>query len=119
MKKIAIHALALSLVLFPRFVFAASCGNTGPGLNNPLAFCTIEDFLIAVLGLVAQIVFPIIVLFIVFIGFRFVQHSASGDAEGLKEDRKYFVWAIVGALIVLAGQALAYAIQATVGELTP
>lgn len=87
------------------------------GLENPLAFNTITDFLNALLGLVIQIGFPLIVLFIVFIGFRFVQHSATGDAEGLKKDREYILWAILGALILLGAQALSFAIDATVKQL--
>lgn len=87
------------------------------GLTNPLRAQTLTAFLADLLALVAQIAFPIIVLFIVYVGFRFVQHSATGDSEGLKEDRKYFFWAIVGALIVLGAQALSYAICGTVEQL--
>jgi len=90
------------------------------GLTNPLEAAGINslpDFLNAVLGVVIQIGFPIIVLFIVFIGFRFVQHSAEGNADKLKEDRTLLLWAIVGALILLGAQVLAIAIQATVGNL--
>ena len=87
-------------------------------LQNPLAFSSLDQFLVALLGLVVKIGFPIIVLFIVFIGFRFVQHSATGNAEELKKDREYILWAILGALILLGAQALAFAIQATVGDLS-
>lgn len=112
---IIIHTLAFATVLLPIVAFAAS----GDGFENPLAFSTLAEFLKAFLGLVVTIVFPVIVLFIVFIGFRFVQHSASGNAEELKKDRDLLLWAIVGALIVLGAQALSIAIQATVGQLTP
>lgn len=87
-------------------------------LKNPLAFDSLYDFLVALLGIVIQIGFPIVVLFIVFIGFRFVQHSATGNAEELKKDRELLLWAILGALILLGAQVLAIAIQATVGDLS-
>lgn len=90
------------------------------GLMNPLAGGDIHnlwDFLQILLGLVIQIGFPIVVLFIVFVGFRFVQHSATGNADELKKDRQYLFWAIVGALILLGAQALSFAIKATVDEI--
>jgi len=99
----------------PGLAYAAA--STDGKLDNPLRAETLTAFLADLLSLVAQIAFPIIVLFIVYVGFRFVQHSATGDAEGLKEDRKYLFWAIVGALIVLGAQALSIAICGTVQQL--
>lgn len=110
MRKIAVHLLTLGLLAVPFGARAA--------LNNPLAFGTLEEFLYALLKIVIQIGFPILVLFIVYIGFLFVQHSAAGNGEGLKKDREYLFWAIVGGLILLGAQALALAIEATVGDLT-
>ena len=85
-------------------------------LDNPIQFGSLSEFLVGVLNFATAIAFPIIVLFIVYIGFLFVLHSGS-DPEKLKEDRKYLLWAIVGALIVLAGKGLALAIAATVTAL--
>jgi len=90
-------------------------------LLNPLekaGINSIYGFLDALLGLIITIGFPVIVLFIVYIGFRFVQHSAEGNAEELKKDRNYLSYALLGALILLGAQALSLAIQATVGDLT-
>lgn len=84
------------------------------GLTNPLAFSSIWEFLLAFLNLVIQIGFPIIVLFIVFIGFQFVRHSAEGNSEELSKDRRNLLWALVGALILLGAQALALGICETV-----
>ena len=86
-------------------------------LQNPIRFNTIYEFLNGLLELIIAIGFPIVVLFIVFIGFRFVQLSAQGNAEELKKVRGYFFWAIVGALILLGAQALSFAIEATIIEL--
>lgn len=106
---------ALAIALLPKQALASCHG--GGGLANPLAFCSIGEFLFALLGLVIQIGFPIIVLFIVFIGFQFVRHSAEGNSEELAKDRTNLLWALVGALILLGAQALAIAIQATVANL--
>lgn len=101
----------LSLVAF--FTPLVSWANR---LDNPLGFRTIEEFLIGILNVIVTIAFPVIVLFIVFIGFKFI--AAQGNAEKLKEVRQYFFWAIVGALIILGAQALSLAIQGTVSQLS-
>ncbi len=109
--------LALALFLLPFISFGAECP---PGeLCNPIGFGTLSEFLEGILGVAIAIGFPIIVLFIVYIGFRFVQSSATGDTEGLKNAKKNIFWAILGALILLGAQALSFAIQGTVEGLTP
>lgn len=114
-RDLSISAVALFGLLVPRLAFAASC-STG-GLQNPISFCSLGEFLVALLGIATQIATPLIILFIVYIGFRFVQESAAGNAEKMKDLRGYLVWALVGALIVLGAQVLASAIQATVSDL--
>lgn len=118
-RSVCISLLAFVLMFLPRKALAACKSGGGAGLQNPICFDTLQGFLTALLGLVVQIAFPVVILFIVYIGFRFVQHSATGNAEELKKDRELIVWAIVGALIVLGAQALSLAIQATVDDLTP
>lgn len=119
MKHILKHAFvtltAFVALLVPRGLIASSHA----GLTNPIAFDSLGGFLVALLGIVIQIATPIIILFIVYIGFRFVQESAAGNAEKMKDLRGYLLWALVGALIVLGARAIASAIEATVGELTP
>jgi len=87
-------------------------------LNNPIKFNSVAEFLNGLLDLVIAIGFPIIVLFIVWIGFRFVQASATGDSKGLDEAKKNIWYAIIGALILLGAKALSLAIQATVTGLS-
>lgn len=96
--------------------FAVPASALAATLSNPLGYDTLYEFLIAILNLVAFIAFPVLVLFIVYVGFMFV--SAQGDAEKLKKAKSYLFWALVGALLVLGGKALALAIQATVEELS-
>jgi Na+-driven multidrug efflux pump len=103
-----ITLLAASVFLIPVTVLAAQ-------LYNPIQTTDLATFLAKLLELVVMIVFPLIVLFIVYIGFLFV--SSQGNPEKLKEAREYFFWALVGALIVLGAQALSMAIKATVDQL--
>lgn len=106
----------LPAVIVPSIAFAALCGTyNGAGLSNPICTTSLAAFLANLLRLVAYIAFPIIVLFLVYVGFLFV--SAQGNPEKLKEAKSYFFWAIVGALIVLGAEALSLAIKATVEQL--
>ena len=114
LKKIIVYGLPFILLSLPLFVFADVCPpNT---LCNPLGSATLTSFLIRLLEVVAQIGFPVIVVYIIFIGFKFIQ--ASDKPEELAKVRGMFFWALVGALIVLGAQVLAEAIQATVDSLS-
>lgn len=111
-RKILPGLLSLVILSIPLTALGACSGNQ---LCNPLGYSTITEFLDRILRLVVQIGFPVIVLYIVFIGFKFI--TAQGKAEKLNEVRSLFFWAIVGSLVVLGAQALSLAIQATVNDL--
>ncbi|MES2135011.1 MAG: TrbC/VirB2 family protein [Patescibacteria group bacterium] len=117
MKKTFARVIPLALPFFlPLAVFAAGCeGGTAGGLCNPLGYDSLWTFLERILKLIVEIGFPVIVLYIVFIGFKFI--TASGKPEELAKVRSLFFWAIIGALVVLGAQALALAIQATVNDI--
>jgi hypothetical protein len=123
MKKIAARiiafALPLILPLILPFAVLAQCGDgtASTGLCNPLRYTSLTDFLYRLLELVVQIGFPVIVLFIVFIGFKFVVAAASGKPEEISKVQSLFFWAIIGSIIVLGGKALSLAIKATVDQL--
>lgn len=112
-----IIAFSLPFLIIPGAALAAQCGagGGGTGLCNPLGYTSLVEFLSRVLQLIAQIGFPVIVLFIVFIGFKFI--TANGKPEEISKVQSLFFWAIVGSLIVLGAQALSLAIQATVNDL--
>ncbi len=108
MRTIITHALSAVLLGMPLIASA--------GLGNPLGEGTdLTAFLEKILALVVTIMFPIITLFIVYVGFLFV--SSSGDPKKIQKAREYFFWAVIGALIVLGAQALSMAIRATVDDL--
>ena len=94
-------------LLAPSFVFA--------GFVNPINAPTLQDFLVAILNSVIFILFPILVLMMVYTGYLFV--AAQGRPEKLQEARRALVWTIIGSLIVLGSRALALAVQATIDSL--
>jgi len=84
---------------------------------NPLKFESIQDFLMAVLSSAIYILFPILVLMIVYTGFLFV--TAQGNAQKLEEARRAMMWTLIGSLVVLSSYAFAIALKATVCSLAP
>jgi len=116
MKFSRILAFVIPAIVVPSVAFAALCSSpVSGGLSNPLCTNNLSVFLANILKLVAQIAFPLIVLFLVYVGFLFV--SSQGNPEKIKEAREYFFWAVLGALLVLGAQALSMAIKATVDQL--
>lgn len=89
--------------------------NDDGSFTNPLQFDTIDELLVAILRAVILIAFPIIVLFLVLSGFKFI--TAQGNPQAIAEARKLFFFTLVGALLVLGAQALSYAIKETVDAL--
>ncbi len=99
-------------------------GNTGPPpdsgggtvsvgtIQNPLSINSINEFLAKVLGLLVQLLVPIIVLFYVVTGLMFV--TARGKPEKLALARKAFLYTTVGAAIVLGAWVLAEVISNTI-----
>jgi hypothetical protein len=91
-------------------------GTGGAGLHNPLQFATLPQLLNAILDFVITIGGIVIVVMIVFIGFKFV--AAQGNSEKLQEARTMLLWTVIGALILLGAKAIETGIQATVQSLS-
>lgn len=117
MRRILSSGAAFALSTLPVVALAATCPGSKGGLTNLTDFCTLDQFLTGILDAVITIAFPVIVLFLVYVGWLFV--SAQGKPDKIDEAKKYFFWAIVGSLIVLGAKALSLAISATVQSLTP
>lgn len=95
----------------------SSVTNTGTTLINPLqGGGTLQGFLQQILQFVVKIGAIVVVLMLVFVGYKFV--VAQGDPGKIAEARSMLLWTIVGALILLGAQALALGIQATVNALS-
>lgn len=86
-------------------------------LKNPLReeFSDIPRFIAGALKVVVMIALPIIVLFFVIAGFKFI--SAQGNPSALGEARKNFMWVVVGALLIMGAWVLATLLAGTVAQL--
>ena len=91
-------------------------GNTGSSVKlvNPLGpgSTTLESFLKSILDFVIRLGAIIVVIMLVYVGFKFV--SARGDPGELSKAKDMLLWTVIGALVLLGSQVLADGIQATV-----
>ncbi len=92
--------------------------NTGPiTLINPLkGGGNLQSFLLNILDFVIQIGGVIVVLMLIFVGYKFV--AAQGEPAKITEARSALLWTVVGALILLGSKAIAIGIEATVKALS-
>lgn len=86
-------------------------------LINPLnAGISLESFLVNILQFIVRIGAIVIILMVVFVGYKFV--AAQGNSTKIEEARTMLLWTIVGALILLGAEAIAKGICATVQALS-
>lgn len=104
-------------MIIPGLLLAADCTAGAKGcLANPLPnFPTIAKFVEGVLKAVTYVALPIIALFIVYAGFKYV--LAQGNPGKIEESHKNFLYVIIGALLILGAWVLATLIGNTVVQL--
>lgn len=73
-------------------------------------------FLQSILSVVIRFGTIIVILMLVFVGYKFV--VAQGEPGKITEARQMLMWTVVGALILLGAQVIATGIQATVSALS-
>ncbi len=84
-------------------------------LCNPIRFGNLTDFFLEIVNVVIQYGALLIVLFIVFAGFKFV--TAQGNSEKVSDARKMLTWIVVGAFVLLGVYVIRAAICGTIGQL--
>ncbi len=89
-------------------------GNSG--LHNPLKVNSLQKLMTAILGFVVKIGTVVVVLMIVFVGFKFV--TSKGKPDEIQKARMMLLWTIVGALIILGAQAISLGVAATVTSIS-
>ena len=111
MKKKSLMHLLVPIVIALPFVTAAQ------GIQDPLnsAFSTIPTFIAGFLKAMVMLALPVIALFLVISGFKFV--SAQGNPGKLSEAKENFVYVIIGALLILGAWVIATLINGTVSQL--
>lgn len=114
---VAILLLAVAFSSLPFAVPAADAQQNCPAntICNPLKATSISGFFKDLFRAAVKIGLPIVVLFIVYAGFKFV--SARGNSEKLNEAKQNFVWVVVGTTIFLGAWLIAEIIAATLKQL--
>lgn len=85
------------------------------GLQNPLKFTSIERFIEGFLRAIVIIALPLITIFIVYAGFKFI--AARGNPEGLNDAKRNMTYVIIGAILILSAWVLATMIGGTIRQL--
>jgi Type IV secretion system pilin len=114
-RMIATAGILLSFTSF-RYAWAQSirCSGQPNFLYNPTCQAgigNIQSFIAAFLKAVVEISLPILTLFIVYAGFKFV--FARGKPDDLAEAKRNFLYVILGAILILGAWVLASLIGAT------
>lgn len=78
-------------------------------LKNPLAFTSLQDFIVAILNIVIVISTPIVVIFIILAGFKYV--TARGNASSIEEATRALTYAIIGGVLIIGAVAIAEIIK--------
>ena len=93
---------------------SSNCGSTG--LCNPLNsnFSSIPNFIAGALKVMVQVALPIIALFMVYAGFKFV--TARGNSEQINSAKENFLYVIIGAILILGAWVIATLIGGTISQ---
>jgi len=94
-------------------------GQTGSftQLWNPLTgIPTIQALVAKLLEIVVQIGVPIVIFFLVYVGFLFV--TARGNPEKISIARNAFMWTVIGGVVLLGAQLLSSVVENTVRQIT-
>jgi hypothetical protein len=92
----------------------SSCGHGDASgtLINPLKACNIPEFLIAIVDVLIIFATPLIVIYIMYAGFKFV--TAQGNPSEIESARAALLWAVVGGVIVLGAKLILEVIEGTI-----
>lgn len=113
--------LVFCLQLLPTLVAAQGAPVPSPGSNsappagvsfdlkNPLAFGTLQEFIVAILRVIIVIAVPIVVIFIVLAGFKYV--TARGNPNQIQEATRALTYAIIGGVLIIGAVAIAEIIE--------
>ena len=108
--KLLAHVVVASCLLLPIVAQAA-------GVDNPLrnTINNIPNFIATALKAMVMLMLPVVALFLVIAGFKFV--SAQGSPGKLTEAKENFMYVIIGALLILGAWIIATLINGTVSQL--
>jgi hypothetical protein len=78
-------------------------------LENPIKVDSVQDLLLILLNLVIVIATPIVVLFIILAGFKYV--TARGNASEIESATQSLTYAVIGGVLIIGAVAIAEIIK--------
>ena len=117
-KKATLHALWVLIALLPfipRVAYGTAPACPPDKLCNPIKYPNLTAFFLEIVNTVIQYGALLIVLFIVFAGFKFI--TAQGNSDKVSEARQMLTWIVVGAFVLLGVYVIRAAICGTIGQL--
>lgn len=105
----------LLTILFVYLLASAPLLVRAAELQSPLKFPDLSSLIEGLLRSIVYISFPIISLFVVYAGFKFL--TAQGNETKLTSAKENIRYVILGALLILGAWALAQLLGGTVNEL--
>ena len=105
-QKLSLVALTTWLVLSTPWLVGAQASQ---GLQNPIRVNSIQELLVILLNLVIVIATPIVVLFIILAGFKYV--TARGNPGQIQEATQALTYAIIGGVLIIGAVAIAEIIK--------
>lgn len=119
-KPFFLASIAVALFLMPLALFAQNGGGANNlcdgGICNPLGNTTdLSALILKVVDGIVQVGYYVVVLFIIYSGFKFVK--ARGNDKELADAKQTFLFTVIGAAILLGATLLANVISGTVTQL--
>lgn len=87
-------------------------GNSSASINNPIKSNSFLELLNAVLEIIVEIGTPIVIISIIFVGFKYV--LAQGKPAEIQKAHSAITWVVVGAAIVIGAKVIVVIIQNTI-----
>ncbi len=78
-------------------------------LQNPLQFDSLQSFIVAILNIIIVLATPIVVIFIIFAGFKYV--TARGNPNDIQEATRALTYAVIGGVLIIGAVAIAEIIK--------
>jgi TRAP-type C4-dicarboxylate transport system permease small subunit len=98
---VVVYFFSFFILLMPLLLGAQK----SEGIKNPLLIDSLEDFIIIILNLVIVLAIPIVVLFIILAGFKYV--TARGNPAQIQEATQALTYAIIGGVLIIGATAIA------------
>ena len=105
--------VVLNIFMVRSFVLAeGETPTAASAIKNPIASDSFAGLLTLILNIIVEIGTPIVVIAIIFVGFKFI--TAQGKPAEITKAKEAFLYVIIGAAIVIGCYVIVAIIQSTV-----